>query len=204
MVRKTICYANSLIYVFFFILFIKSKLDYNFFEKYFFIICLFFAINFFISIICILLFGLPSNNYKEYLFKYISYKEITEFNGSNINIILKNKKWHINYKGRKYIFDMRGWINQKQRVIDFLFIQFHNNYYNSKKLTLLEYPKNYFKKLNIKIKFQIGSKIITKKFKPSILLRLKLILAIQQNPRAIDKSQEYVRRDLFSTFLTLH
>ena len=99
---------------------------------------------------------------------------------------------------------MRGWINQKQRVIDFLFIQFHNNYYNSKKLTKLEYPKNYFKKLNIKIKFQIGSKIITKKFKPSILLRLKLILAIQQNPRAIDKSQEYVRRDLFSTFLTLH
>ena len=69
-----------------------------------------------------------------------------------------------------------------------------------KKLSLVEYPKNYFKKINIKKKFKIGSKIVFKYFISFIILRLKLILATQQNPRAIDNFQKYVRRDLFSTF----
>ena len=204
MVRKTICYTNSVSYFCLFILFVKCKLDYLFFEKYFFLICCLFVINFFGSLICIKLAGLPNNEYKEYLFKYISYKEITDLKGININVTLGNKKWYIYYKGREYIFDMRGWINQRKRVIDFLFIQFHNSYYNSKRLSLLEYPKNYFKKCNVKIKFTIKGKIVYIPFNPSILLRLKMILAIQRNPRAIDNTKEYVKRDLFSTYFTFH
>ena len=204
MLRRVICYIIFLLNVIYIGLISFCFFNNEFLHKYLFLIYAGFIITLLFSILAIQLYGLPRNNYKEYLIKYISYREITERNCENIFIVKNNKKWIVTYKGREYIFDMRGWINQKKRVIDFIFIQFHNSYYNSKKIIKDLYFKNYFKKNKPQVKFIIKEKMYILKLKPSFILRLKMLIAVQRNPRVKSNELEHVKRDLFFTYLVLH
>ena len=82
-------------------------------------------------IISFLLFGAPSNNYDEYIIKYISYNDIIKGN-RKLKLEYKNGVWQFFHRDKYYKFDLRGWPNVRKRVLDMIFIQYHNNYCDAK------------------------------------------------------------------------
>lgn len=177
MVRKFICYSVFLIemlsisYVVYEILFgITNRVlgDIALFVSVF---------NIYTMLFAVILYGAPNNYYKDYIIKHISYNEIFR-NNYEITVIYIDGIWEYYYRNKCYKFDLRGWPNIKKRVSDIIFIQYHDDFCNGNNIQNKNYTKNYFKENDIKIKFIKNNKIHIKKFKPSWILKLKMIISI--------------------------
>lgn len=150
-------------------------------------------------IFSILFFGTPRNKLKKYK---IMKPDINLLDNENtlISYNENNGLWEYNYHGKILEFNLKGWINPRQRIIDILYIQFHNYKFNSNK-----YPnRRYLKKIinnNIKIKFKKNDKLHTRKFRPSLILKIKMVLAISQFKNSKVPQHEHWERDLYDTFL---
>lgn len=153
-------------------------------------------------IISVLLFGAPSNNYSEYVIRYISYNDILKENHKLI-VEYKDGVWQFFHKDKYYKFNLKGWPNIKRRVSDMIFIQYHNNYCNAKKVKDKDYYKNYFKKYRIKIEFIKNNKFFIRIFKPSFILKLKMIILSSQFKHQNYHLDNVNKRDLWDTFMVL-
>lgn len=203
MIRKIFCYGSFLIelvllgYVSYCFLY-AEHMNYTLFIISIIIVIL----NIPNLIISILLFGAPSNNYSEYVFRHISYNDVLKENHKLI-VEYKDGIWQFYNRDKYYKFDLKGWPNVRNRISDMIFIQYHNNYCDSKKVKNKNYYKNYFKKNRIKIEFIKNNKSIIKIFKPSFILRLKMIISCSQFKHQKYHLNDVWKRDLLHTFMIL-
>lgn len=153
-------------------------------------------------LISILLFGAPSNNYSEYFIRYISYNDILKENHKLI-VEYKDGIWQFFHRDKYYIFDFKGWPNTRKRISDMIFIQYHNNYCDTKKVKNKNYYKNYFKRNRIKIEFIKNNKSIIKKFEPSFILKLKMIISCSQFKHQKYHLDNVWKRDLWDTYMII-
>jgi len=153
-------------------------------------------------LISILLFGAPSNNYCEYFIRYISYNDILKENHKLI-VEYKDGIWQFYHRDKYYKFDLKGWPNIRKRISDMIFIQYHNNYCDSKKVKNKNYYKNYFKKYRIKVEFIKNNKSIIKIFKPSFILKLKMVISCSQFKHQKYHLDSVWKRDLWDTFMVI-
>lgn len=144
----------------------------------------FLIINLLFLVPAILLYGTPNNVHKKKI-RVMSYKDITD----NINFTFcakkeSKKKYSLVYRGKTYYFEFKYWFNARKRLIDYVLIQFHNNYCKGKGIKYKHYYKNFFKKNKPLIKIiDLKGKEKIYKFKPSFMLLLKKILSYQWFPR---------------------
>ena len=157
------------------------------------------TLNIFILLIAFLCYGAPKNSYKEYMIRYISYNDILKENHKLI-VEYKDGIWQFFHRDKYYKFNLKGWPNIKKRVSDIIFIQYHNNYCNSKKVKNHNYTKNYFKQYKIQIEFIKNNKSCIKKFKPSWILKLKLLISISQFHGKY-QGNNVRKRDIWDTFM---
>ena len=203
MIRKIFCYGSFLIelillgYVLYYFLYAENM---NFTLFVISIIMLIFNIP--ALIISILLFGAPSNNYSEYFIRYISYNDILKENHKLI-VEYKDGIWQFYHRDKYYKFDLKGWPNIRKRISDMIFIQYHNNYCDSKKVKNKNYYKNYFKKYRIKVEFIKNNKSIIKIFKPSFILKLKMVISCSQFKHQKYHLDSVWKRDLWDTFMVI-
>lgn len=148
----------------------------------------------------ILLYGKPVNKKNEFIIKNISYKDLITCNKQIEVFYNEQKEWYFFYKGKKYIFNFKYYIISKKRVSDIIFIQYHNHYCNSNLIKNYKYNINFFKKYNIKIKYITKNKIVIRKFKPSLILKLKLLLACTHFKYQRYNGNENWKRDLYDTY----
>lgn len=203
MIRKIFCYGAFLIelvllgYVSYFFLYNKNM---NF--TLFVVSIIMLILNIPSLIISTLLFGSPSNNYNEYVIRNISYNDILK---ENHKLIVKYKDdiWQFYHADKYYKFDFKGWPNTKKRISDIIFIQYHNNYCDTKKVKNKHYYKNYFKKNRIKIEFIKNNKSSIKTFKPSFILRLKMLISCSQFKHQKYHLNSVWKRDLWDTFMII-
>lgn len=147
----------------------------------------------------ILFFGTPKNNIKKYK---IMNPKIQLIKNDLILIYYNEDKclYECNYYGKILEFDVKGWINPKQRITDIIYIQLHNYYFNSKKITNGHYLKKIIDNKS-HINFQKRDKIKSKKLKPSLILKMKMILAISQFKNSKVPQDKHWKRNLYDTFL---
>jgi hypothetical protein len=163
MIRKIFCYGSFLIelillgYVSYCFLY-EENMNFTLFV----ISIIMLILNIPALIISILLFGAPSNTYSEYIIRHISYNDILKENHKLI-VEYKDGIWQFFHRDKYYIFDFKGWPNTRKRISDMIFIQYHNNYCDTKKVKNKNYYKNYFKRNRIKIEFIKNNKSIIKK-----------------------------------------
>lgn len=203
MLRKIFCYFiffSELLIILYLILFVNKylPLNYNIFK----IIIVLSILNIPALLFAIILFGAPNNHFNEYNIKHISYKDIIE-NSTKIVVTYKNGIWEYFYKNKYYKFDLKYWINIKKRVSDLIFIQYHNNYCNLKKIKNKQYYKNFFKKYNIKIEFVKNDKKVICDFKPSFILKIKMLISCSQFRHQKYHLNDFWERDLWDTFMIL-
>ena len=128
MYRKIFCYGmilfTSLLYLLH-VLMIFGKISNNI------IIIDMIFLNHILIIIAIKLFGAPSNSPYEYFFKKnTSYERINK-EGYVINVKCNdNGIWEFEDIYKTYKFNVKGWINQINRVRDLIYIQYHNDFCN--------------------------------------------------------------------------
>ncbi len=199
MIRKFFCYL-SFILEFILVIYIIYGLSTNIINS-FFIACLIASIfNIILVLYSILLFGAPNNSPKEYLINHINYLDILQDNKSIILNYNEEGLWEFKHKDKTYVFNLKGWPNLKKRISDIIFIQFHNNYCTVKSVINSKYSKNYFKKYKIKIIFCKNNKVKIKKFKPSFILKLKMIISVSQWKYQSYHGNEVWKRDIWDTF----
>lgn len=203
MIRKIFCYGSFLIelillgYVSYCFLY-EENMNFTLFV----ISIIMLILNIPALIISILLFGAPSNTYSEYVIRHISYNDILKENHKLI-VEYKDGIWQFFHRDKYYIFDFKGWPNTRKRISDMIFIQYHNNYCNAKKAKNKNYYKNYFKRNRIKIEFIKNSKSIIKKFKPSFILKLKMIISCSQFKHQKYHLDSVWKRDLWDTYMII-
>lgn len=148
--------------------------------------------------IALLYFGTPKNSIREMRIKQNIFQSS---NDNFIKICYENEKkiWQCKYFNKIIKFNFNGWINQKQRIIDIIYIQLHNLYFNEKKLKNVLYIK--ILKFDIKVKFEKNDFLSVKKIKPSLILRFKLLLAISSFRNHSVPQKKHWNRDLYDTFL---
>ena len=115
----------------------------------------------------------------------------------------KNGVWQFFHRDKYYKFDLRGWPNVRKRVLDMIFIQYHNNYCDAKMVKNKDYYKNYFKKYKIKIEFFKNNKSSIKKFKPSFILKIKMIISCSQFSHQKYHLDKAWKRDIWDTFMII-
>lgn len=203
MIRKIFCYVSFLIelillgYVLYCFLYAENM---NF--TLFVISIITLILNIPALIISILLFGAPSNTYSEYIIRHISYNDILKENHKLI-VEYKDGIWQFFHRDKYYIFDFKGWPNIRKRISDMIYIQYHNNYCDTKKVKNKNYYKNYFKRNRIKIEFIKNNKSIIKKFEPSFLLKLKMIISCSQFKHQKYHLDNVWKRDLWDTYMII-
>lgn len=203
MIRKIIVYGSFLIELVFLLYTLYCFLyAENMISTLFTISIVMLTLNIPALIISILLFGAPRNNYCEYFIRYISYDDILKEN-HKLTVEYKDGVWQYYYKNKYYKFDLKWWPNVRKRISDMIFIQYHNNYCNIKKVKNKNYYKNYFKKYKIKIEFIKNNKYIIQKFKPSFMLKLKMIISCSQFKHQKYHLDDVWKRDLWDTFLVI-
>ena len=115
----------------------------------------------------------------------------------------KDGIWQFYHRDRYYKFDLKWWPNVRKRIIDIIFIQYHNNYCDTKKVKNKNYYKNYFKRNRIKIEFIKNNKSIIKKFEPSFILKLKMIISSSQYKHQKYHLDNVWKRDLWDTYMII-
>lgn len=201
MFRKIFCYLVYLLELFSLNYIIYDIIDLSYINiKLFKITINILILNIPTLLFSIFFFGTPNNKKKEYFIKHISYRYITE-DKKNIILNYQNGIWVFSHYGKSYLYNLRGWINVKKRVIDIIFIQLHNSYCDAKKIINRYYYKNFFRKYDIKVIFIKDNKQFVRKFKPSFMLKLKMILSISRFKYQKDHSDDVWKRDLFDTFM---
>lgn len=201
MVKQIFCYTVSILFFiniisFSILVFYKDIVD-NIWILVSMIIFIFLLIPYFFSI---LYFGIPNNKPKEYIIRPIDSYDLIKIKEI---ICFENQKgvWCLNYKGKDYTFDMKGWFNFKNRLKDIIYIQFHNHFFNKNIIKNYNYYKNYFiKEINIVYK-HINGKITKKCFKPSLILKCKLIIASSHFKNQRYTGNEHRNCDLYDTYL---
>jgi hypothetical protein len=127
-----------------------------------------------------------------------------DFLRRGLNVVeYKDGIWQFFHRDKYYIFDFKGWPNIRKRISDMIFIQYHNNYCDTKKVKNKNYYKNYFKRNRIKIEFIKNNKSIIKKFEPSFILKLKMIISCSQFKHQKYHLDNVWKRDLWDTYMII-
>ncbi len=147
-------------------------------------------------------YGSPNNRVSQYVIKNPTI-ELLKYNNFKIDVFYEDstKNWKLSFNDQSLTFNLTGWFNQKQRIIDLIYIQCHNYYFNLKALKDSKYLKKIIKPIITITFYKNGNKII-KRFKPSCILKIKMLFAIQQF-RLNYHGNKYNKKTLYDTYMVV-
>lgn len=207
MKRQIFCYFILLLFIFWFSSFlflilylISTKGEINGFKSLFIIDIVLIAPLIISMFFSTFLYGTPNNRSNQYTIKNPEI-DLLRYNNYQIDAYFeeKTKNWILCFNGQKLTFNLSGWFNQKQRLIDLMYIQCHNYYFNLKSLKDSKYLKKLIKS-KVKVMFIKNGKTVTKFLKPSFILKMKMLFAIQQF-RFNYYGNKYSKKTLYDTYM---